>query len=52
MEFGPHRSDLFLNNLAREAIDIDAPLAKNPDSMMSVEYSAIRPGFEAVSLAD
>jgi hypothetical protein len=52
MEFSRHRLVIFFHNdLTSQSINVDAPLAKNVNPMMPVEYSSIRPGFQRVFLA-
>jgi hypothetical protein len=52
MEFRPHRLRVpFYDDLIWQGINIHASSAKNVNSMMSVEYSAIRSRFQGVFLA-
>ncbi len=53
MEFRRHALRVpFHYNLARKGVNVDAAPAKDVNPMMSVEYSAIWPCFQAVSLSE
>ncbi len=52
MKLRPHRLEVpFPDDLARKCIDIHSALAKNVNSMISVDYSSVRPGFQTIPLA-
>jgi hypothetical protein len=50
VEFFPHLFVLALhNNVSRKTVDVHASLTQNVDTMMSIQYSSIRPRFQTVS---
>src|SRR5258706_7211312 len=52
IELSRHSSEVSLHHdFARKDVNVDPTSAQNVNAMVPVEYSAIRPSFEAVSLS-